>query len=421
MGSEELRVQRWIRILSARALTEGSVLGPCAGADSAVAFIACSCSDRRAAEAGELRLDPGSSDYLQMIQSARNTEEQNLELYMKNGHLFFRAIKDIPENTELLAWYGEDLARLLGLSLKDDNNAKGLICSECKQSFLFEFPLLAHQRFFCSVKPTSFLNKFPIPEILSLSCRPTTDFHNIARELENCRKNRLKDAKNLKRRRSLESDTDESDCEPPSLDRDVKESVKRFCLNGVTSHSSSPSCKMTFSKCWSSQGSPSHGCNNTTGAPKSQENATATKSAFTLPPRITSQIQFTANVFPNIPVFSSTPHLHLKSSTLLFNHQSTNKSFISSSNLWLKSLHPQQPVLPRSASSIGLPMQNWCAKCNISFHLTSDLVQHMRSHHKRAQCDERLFRNRDERLKCPVCKEAFRERHHLSRHLTSHS
>jgi len=73
-----------------------------------------------------VQMDPSvSSRYLQMIQSARNAEEQNLEAYMKNGHLVFRAIKDIPENTELLVWYGRDLAKLLGLST-EQKNTKGL-------------------------------------------------------------------------------------------------------------------------------------------------------------------------------------------------------------------------------------------------------------------------------------------------------
>ncbi len=73
-----------------------------------------------------VQMDPSvSSKCLQRIQSARNAEEQNLEAYMKNGHLFFRAIKDIPENTELLVWYGRDLAKLLGLST-EQKNTKGL-------------------------------------------------------------------------------------------------------------------------------------------------------------------------------------------------------------------------------------------------------------------------------------------------------
>nr|CAG4635904.1 EOG090X0POW [Artemia franciscana] len=63
--------------------------------------------------------------------------------------------------------------------------------------------------------------------------------------------------------------------------------------------------------------------------------------------------------------------------------------------------------------------QNVCAKCNLSFRMTSDLVYHMRSQHRPETDLEKL--RRGEKLKCPVCGESFRERHHLTRHMTSHS
>uniref|UniRef100_A0A671T393 Si:dkeyp-41f9.4 n=1 Tax=Sinocyclocheilus anshuiensis TaxID=1608454 RepID=A0A671T393_9TELE len=226
-----------------RAVPAGAVLGACALTHTSlcdsIALLACKCADRR--ETAYV------SANLNMIQSARNAEEQNLEAYMKNRHLVFRAIKDIPENTELLVWYGRDLAKLLGLST-EQKNTKGLICSECKQCFLFEFPLLAHKRFFCIKKPTSFLKKITIPEIHS--SKPATNFHNLARELENCRKNRPTDAKSPKRRRSLESDTDESDGEPSSFDThgDEKVLVKRFCVKGVNRCSWASSSEKSSSK-----------------------------------------------------------------------------------------------------------------------------------------------------------------------------
>ncbi|XP_062375858.1 PR domain zinc finger protein 8 [Sardina pilchardus] len=81
------------------------------------------------------------------------------------------------------------------------------------------------------------------------------------------------------------------------------------------------------------------------------------------------------------------------------------------------------PLLPPTLSPLGVAGQNWCAKCNLSFRMTSDLVLHMRSHHKREPASGAvpLRRYREERLTCPVCQEHFRERHHLSRHMTSHN
>lgn len=76
-------------------------------------------------------------------------------------------------------------------------------------------------------------------------------------------------------------------------------------------------------------------------------------------------------------------------------------------------------LLPPSLAALSLPAQNVCAKCNISFRMTSDLVYHMRSHHKGESADMNK-RRREEKLKCPVCAESFRERHHLTRHMTAH-
>uniref|UniRef100_A0A673NMK4 PR domain zinc finger protein 8-like n=1 Tax=Sinocyclocheilus rhinocerous TaxID=307959 RepID=A0A673NMK4_9TELE len=439
-------------ISTSRAVPAGAVLGACALTHTSlcdsIALLACKCADRRET-AYVLQMDPSvSSKYLQMIQSARNAEEQNLEAYMKNGHLVFRAIKDIPENTELLVWYGRDLAKLLGLST-EQKNTKGLICSECKLSFLFEFPLLAHKRFFCIKKPTSFLKKITIPEIHS--SKPATNFHNSARELENCRKNRPTDTKSPKRSCSLESDTDESDGEPSSFDThgDEKVLVKRLCVNGVNRCSWASSSEKSFSEGQNSPCSQPQYHDNCTTDPDNQDvksSTIVTKSAFTT--RVSNDIQGDKNkksAFTRPP-----PHIPLMS-TSLTNNLITNRTSIlplnfhssaflntdlpkhlallsKDANLWPKTshlLHPHtnrlQSLLTPSLSSLGLPFQNWCAKCNISFHLTSGLVQHMRSHHKRALSDERQSRHRDQRLKCQICKETFRERHHLSRHMTSHT
>lgn len=80
---------------------------------------------------------------------------------------------------------------------------------------------------------------------------------------------------------------------------------------------------------------------------------------------------------------------------------------------------PVSSLLPPSLAALSLPSQNVCAKCNLSFRMTSDLVYHMRSHHKQEAADP-LRRKREEKLKCPVCSESFRERHHLTRHMTAH-
>jgi hypothetical protein len=78
-------------------------------------------------------------------------------------------------------------------------------------------------------------------------------------------------------------------------------------------------------------------------------------------------------------------------------------------------------------SSSSLNLQNCCAKCNAQFRLTSDLVYHMRTCHKREKdsLSSNSFKiQKDEhelkKLKCEICNENFREKHHLTRHMTSH-
>lgn len=79
-------------------------------------------------------------------------------------------------------------------------------------------------------------------------------------------------------------------------------------------------------------------------------------------------------------------------------------------------------LLPPSLVALTLPAQNVCAKCKISFRMTSDLVYHMRSHHKgeHVTADTARRRREQDKLRCPVCNETFRERHHLTRHMTAH-
>lgn len=75
-------------------------------------------------------------------------------------------------------------------------------------------------------------------------------------------------------------------------------------------------------------------------------------------------------------------------------------------------------MLQRPIQTLSLA-QNWCAKCNATFRMTSDLVYHMRSHHKREF--DPIKKKREDKLQCSVCKETFKERHHLTRHMTSHT
>lgn len=73
----------------------------------------------------------GSSEglmWLRLVQSARDKEEQNLEAYIKNGQLFYRSLRRIAKDEELLVWYGKDLTELLLLSpARSQSKMKGKI------------------------------------------------------------------------------------------------------------------------------------------------------------------------------------------------------------------------------------------------------------------------------------------------------
>lgn len=89
----------------------------------------------------------------------------------------------------------------------------------------------------------------------------------------------------------------------------------------------------------------------------------------------------------------------------------------SGTNPLLSSLY----LLSPSLSALSYQASNVCAYCNTAFRMTSDLVYHMRSHHKSAHQDVDCGKKRKgDQLRCHICNETFRERHHLTRHMTSH-
>lgn len=112
------------------------------------------------------------------------------------------------------------------------------------------------------------------------------------------------------------------------------------------------------------------------------------------------------------------------------NCQTPMATSISSINPWLMALHH----LSQSSSTTALAnASNWCAKCSMQFRLTSELVHHIRVHHATRRnyhhhqasvetITRKPFVNSASsmNLTCHICYETFRERHHLTRHMTSH-
>jgi SCY1-like protein 2 len=48
---------------------------------------------------------------MRYVNCARSEEEENLKAFQYTGEIYYRTCKNIPAETELLAWYGEEYAR----------------------------------------------------------------------------------------------------------------------------------------------------------------------------------------------------------------------------------------------------------------------------------------------------------------------
>ncbi|XP_072261400.1 PR domain zinc finger protein 8 [Pyxicephalus adspersus] len=554
-------------------IPENAIFGPCVLSHTSlydsIAFIALKSTDKRTVPY-IFRVDTsaanGSSEglmWLRLVQSARNKEEQNLEAYIKNGQLFYRSLRRIAKDEELLVWYGKELIDLLLLNpSRTQGKAAGSsqsTCSECNQRFQYDFPYAAHVRFRCpkrlhtsdsnseqpgketrelesrpSMISTAKYNKISIYQPQKENHKPTTDFHNLARDLENFRgpcsssfssspspkvvsrqdsestteslhktKRKYDDHLDDVRSRRIDSSGRFLDRPMPSSKEDLVCSPQPFRGNSYfnvdeggqiyappspetgeakisafvevkkasrgteetnsstdgkdlsPAHTSSPSedKRLHVRPDNQAEDTPSLG-SAFTSVPQLSNPDHERKSAFSQPTRssfnhvaplqvmgqklVPSGVSLDchtdsvgpARLYQTDPLSVKLSSPELNGNCPLQGSLPKQSPFLFATTFWPKSsagpLQLQLPstltLLPPSFTSLCLPAQNWCAKCNASFRMTSDLVYHMRSHHKKEYAMEPLVkRRREEKLKCPICNESFRERHHLSRHMTSHN
>lgn len=538
---------------------ESALFGPCVLSHTSlydsIAFIALKATDKRTAPY-IFRVDTSAANstaeglmWLRLVQSSRDREEQNLEAYVKNGQLFYRSLRRIEKDEELLVWYGKELSDLLLLSAnRAPQKSKGsshYMCPDCSQRFQFEFPYLAHLRFRCTKRlqntsgpeedgakegstterspgnstgnPRASPN--PNPKMGRSdghqdASKPSTDFHNLARDLENNRTSPPSDkeaeicSESSGKRKFSEIDDRERDRDrigaagvskskeelatsaqnyrgaysledrsfsPPndnpepkrSAFTEVKKSPQSLKLHGKNSENkdgsgrpnSSPSgekhlnIRQVLSETQPQTQTSPMGSAFTSVSQQGGAGGSERKSAFSQPSRSgfsqISPLVMPPKLLDCHPAVGDTisssrlyqaDHLaaKLQGAELGANcpvpsggggMAKQNPFVYATAAFWPKNSGPiqlQMPsaltLLPPSFTSLCLPAQNWCAKCNASFRMTSDLVYHMRSHHKKEYAMEPLVkRRREEKLKCPICNESFRERHHLSRHMTSHN
>ncbi|KAF7252548.1 PR domain zinc finger protein 8 [Varanus komodoensis] len=562
-------------------IPENAIFGPCVLSHTSlydsIAFIALKSTDKRTVPY-IFRVDTsaanGSSEglmWLRLVQSARDKEEQNLEAYIKNGQLFYRSLRRIAKDEELLVWYGKELTELLLLNTARShskmNGSPPYTCLECSQRFQFEFPHVAHLRFRCPKrmhgaesspadapspkagspkahegalgpagapkygKPGAGqppLHPHPPPrhhyhaaaQDQSGATKPSTDFHNLARELENSRagsgggspggaREQAEDGAQgphggSKAKRKFpggggggggEAGADERGARG-RLERPVPSSPKEdlVCtpqqqyrpagsyfgleeggrLFGPPSPETGDAKRSAFvevkkasrglegsdedtergspggAQAGGAPGDKPHGPQQRllgarsagsafTTVPASQPSGAGgpeeRKSAFSQPARSTFAAASSAHVTQLVlgqklgALVEAGCHAGADAGARLYPPDPLASSAAAVAAAAAAAAGPLQlqlpsalTLLPPSFTSLCLPAQNWCAKCNASFRMTSDLVYHMRSHHKKEYALEPLVkRRREEKLKCPICNESFRERHHLSRHMTSHN
>ncbi|XP_064628049.1 PR domain zinc finger protein 13-like [Lineus longissimus] len=87
------------------------------------------------------------------VHAARDRHEQNLELVKDaRGRLFLWTVRAVQEGEPLLLWYGDELARDMGIPVLTPGNIQGdqhYVCSRCLKHYQYPNTLKAHIRFRC--------------------------------------------------------------------------------------------------------------------------------------------------------------------------------------------------------------------------------------------------------------------------------
>ncbi|KAA0718065.1 Zinc finger protein 8 [Triplophysa tibetana] len=475
----------------------GTSFGPCVLHNTfydTIAFIALKSCDKRN-KSYIFRVDPDAMKssplvvpWLRLVQAAMSAEDQNTEAYLKNGELHFRTVRDVKEGDELLVWYDEELSHLLGFGdIKLKALADGFTCTRCAQAFKNENPFLAHCRFLCAQERPNIIrpnNDHKQAEVKRQ--RKITDFHNIARDLEDKINDSSEDVAMTRKRKceaplsppskktvllektniSNHMNTTNANKEYPPF-KDLSESaIKLTSDNPSTNKITKNSAFIEVNKTPTMSSTEESAREVMTKHLNSSLQSDCSAFSFVLPKRAHAEQKsaFCEPVKRSVTEVQNHSPLQLCSPQNSDNLTDTYKSkhalgyrnvlasqrfhgdlpghaggvmptslaargsFYYAPEHWTRAIGGQLQsassltLLPATFTPLGVSVQNWCAKCNLSFRMTSDLVFHMRSHHKKEFAAEaQVRRRREEKLTCPICNEYFRERHHLSRHMTSHN
>uniref|UniRef100_A0A667YZZ5 Zinc finger protein 488 n=1 Tax=Myripristis murdjan TaxID=586833 RepID=A0A667YZZ5_9TELE len=422
--------------------------------------------------------------WLRLVQAARNGEEQNTEAFLKAGQLYVRTTRDIRQEEELLVWYDQELSHLLGFTdMTTRGPTEGevfkneypflahcrFLCAQVKSdTWSREAYEHKHMEIKRQHRVTDFHNiardlehkKTGINEDAEISSKKrkyeetffpkgrksvllektnisndsitqlTRDYHqaalNTSASTLKLTADKLKlDHLGCKNDAPAEVGETKGNF---THDKDVDVQSERGRSSGVHSSSSS-AFSLVLSNSQGEQKSAFCKPSKRTSPPEPPVHLTS------VPTAPSSRLEDMTDVFTSRTVMgygnlmaSNILTGELQSAQAVPSQVAISSAFHYAPEHWSRNIGAQLQttssltILPPTFTSFGVSVQNWCAKCNLSFRMTSDLVFHMRSHHKKEfAAESQVRRRREEKLTCPICHEYFRERHHLSRHMTSHN
>ena len=379
-----------------------------------------------------------SKELFTRIEIARHSTEQNIKIIYRNGNFYFKAIRDISlednnanqerthETSKMFAWFSHELEnRLPKASSSCINGSTRYFCPLCNEVFMYSNVAVVHILCICPKRIQ--IDSIPVPpngsqrpvNSGSIEIKPSVNNVSVPEVKAQTPRKRGFDIASLVREESNESF-------PNKRNKNGFESNRcEDSLNLINSINSS-----AFHRPRSPNTVRKMNPLTMSSSPIDMNHSSLMTSAFKkvdhkLSP-VTNSYDFsslyqrmaTTSVLPSSTVSMSHPMLSqmpipapMPTSLPTSLSSSSSKSLVSNTLL---------PYLPPSLAALTFPTSNWCAKCNATFRMTSDLVYHMRSHHKSATTTDTLKKKREEKLRCNICNETFRERHHLTRHMTSH-
>ncbi|XP_077561371.1 zinc finger protein 488-like [Haemaphysalis longicornis] len=461
-----MAAERRLSLVAAEPLSPGDSLGPVpplglAGVDP-LAALAWRCLDELPSppNAGAVKAlspwrgeDPGEVEerlrWLSQLPAARHPEEQNLEVALCSQQLQLRACRPVQRGEPLLAWFSRDLADLLRLPTTPPATArsnahggeKAYRCPLCSDSFAHPYPVVSHLMYRCPARHHASPSEEAMPrraeeapdapgegkprtvatqpkKVKGFDIASLTDCCSTETKLQASSTREIKIALERLATTRIEGQPSATPeyavCVPDDLSF-KRPSKKRARAEDDAAATAPPSS--AFKKVDKTDRS----------APGLSPIAGGFPFAFPygLPPSSPLCAQF-----PLLPVFGplldpQTEEDFDKSPSPANSHSAAaaaRRFLPAAAAATAAAQYPAAaavlPYLPPSLAALSLPSQNWCAKCQTSFRMTSDLVYHMRSHHKREP--DPAKKRREDKLRCHICHESFRERHHLTRHMTSH-